>query len=327
MNNTIQNQKTLDEMIAYIAEEERLRQFLSNYEITEIDEIHDIRHYQRGSDRKGLIFEVNEKDAEKRSKILIDLRFGQPIINQVYDALYDVGKDCDIKIIIHTNGWNDFDRNIPAVDNCAVLSLIARLHEDNVAILLCEMNSTTMKIGYVNDLQNWYQVDRSKSFKVPTREQFMAETFWAVYFDSFNEAFYRPWKAYRGGFIDINDWGYLIYIDDCPIGGEIELYWDQKGVRFVIGQNDGLVGFLNEVLDIEMPWIFDRYGVGGVEFMKTDKQSSSLQIKYSDRPFDWLFTATPRQIYEFAKSMHEDAWELRWRLEDTINRYCKSMSA
>ena len=39
MNNTIQNQKTLDEMIAYIAEEERLRQFLSNYEITEIDEI------------------------------------------------------------------------------------------------------------------------------------------------------------------------------------------------------------------------------------------------------------------------------------------------
>ena len=36
MNNTIQNQKTLDEMIAYIAEEERLRQFLSNYEITEM---------------------------------------------------------------------------------------------------------------------------------------------------------------------------------------------------------------------------------------------------------------------------------------------------
>jgi hypothetical protein len=87
MNNKIQIQKTLDEMIAHIAEEERLRQFLSNYEITEIDEIHDIRHYQRDSDRKGLIFEVNEKDAEKRSKILIDLRFGQPIINQVYRVL------------------------------------------------------------------------------------------------------------------------------------------------------------------------------------------------------------------------------------------------
>jgi hypothetical protein len=27
---------------------------------------------------------------------------------------------------------------------------------------------------------------------------------------------------------------------------------------------------INEVLDIEMPWIFDRYGVGGVEFKKTE---------------------------------------------------------
>ena len=128
-------------------------------------------------------------------------------------------------------------------------------------------------------------------------------------------------------FRDINDWGFLIYIDDCPIGGEIELYWDQKGVRYVIGQNDGLVGFLNEVLDIEMPWIFDRYGVDAVEFMKTDEQSSSLHIKYSDRPFDWLYTATPRQIYEFAKSMYEDAWELHSRIEDTINGYYESVSA
>ncbi len=52
----------------------------------------------------------------------------------------------------------------------------------------------------------------------------MVQTFWSVYFDSFNESFYRSWEAYSGGFRDINDWGFLIYIDDCPIGGEIELY-------------------------------------------------------------------------------------------------------
>ena len=202
-----------------------------------------------------------------------------------------------------------------------------RCSDNNVAILLFGIDSTTFNIKFADLFQNWDGVDRSKSCEIPSKEQFMAETFWSVYFDSFNEAFYRSWETYSGGFRDINDWGHLIYIDDCPIRGEIELYWDQKGVRYVIGQNDGLVGLLNEVLDIEMPWIFDRYGVDAVEFMKTDKQSSSLQIKYSDRPFDWLFTATPRQIYEFAKSMHEDAWELRWRLEDTINGYCKSMSA
>jgi hypothetical protein len=326
MNNNIQNQKTLDEMINHMAEEKNIRQLLTNYEIADIKEINGIKHYER-DDRTGLIVDIKENNRIERTRILIDLRMGQPSVHQVYDALYDIGKDCDIRIIIHTNGWNDFDRNIPAVDDCAVLSLIAQLQEDNVAILLYEMNRTTMKIAYVDNLQNWYQVDRSKSCEIPSQAQFMAQTFWSVYFDSFNEAFYKSWEAYSGGFRDINDWGFLIYIDDCPIGGEIELYWDQKGARYVIGQNDGLVGLLNEVLDIEMPWIFDRYGVDAIEFKKTEEQSSSLQIRYSDRPFDWLFTATPRQIYEFAKSMHEDAWELHSRLEDTINGYCESVSA
>jgi len=327
MNNSIQNQKTLDEMINHIAEEKNLRQLLSSYEIAGIDEIHSVEYYKRDDDRIGLVVDVKETNRIERTKIMIDLRLGQPSIYQVHDALYDIGKDCDIRIIIHTDGCNDYDRNISAVDDCAVLSLIAQLQEDNVAILLYEMNSTTMKIDYVNHLQNWYQVDRLGTFNIPTREQFMAQTFWSVYFDSQDQAFYEPWNANWERFRDINDWGHLIYIDDCPIGGEIELYWDQKGVRYVIGQNDGLVGFLNEVLDIEMPWIFDRYGVDAVEFKKAEDQSSSLHIKYSDRPFDWLFTATPRQINEFAKSMHEDAWELHSRIEDTINGCYKYVSA
>ena len=327
MNNTTQNKKTLDEMINHIAEEKNIRQLLSSNEIAVIDEMCSIEHYKRGDDRNGIIVDVKEAGRVERTRILIDLRMGQPSVHQVYDALYDIGKGCDIKIIIHTDRFNDYDGYIPSFDDYSGLSLISELQNNNVAILLFGIDSTTFNIKFAGLFQNWDGVDRSKSCEIPSKEQFMAETFWSVYFDSFNEAFYRSWETYSGGFRDINDWGHLIYIDDCPIRGEIELYWDQKGVRYVIGQNDGLVGLLNEVLDIEMPWLFDRYGVDAVEFMKTDKQSSSLQIKYSDRPFDWLFTATPRQIYEFAKSMHEDAWELRWRLEDTINGYCKSMSA
>ena len=327
MNNSIQNQKTLDEMINHIAEEKNLRQLLSSYEIAEIDEIHSIKHYKRDDDRIGLVVDVKETNRIERTKIMIDLRLGQPSIYQVHDALYDIGKDCDIKIIIHTNGYNDFDGDIPSVDDGAVLGLISELQDNNVAILLFEIDSTTFKIKYVDLFQNWYRVDRSITCKVPTAEQFMAETFWSVYFDSLNEAFYRSWEAYSGGFRDINDWGFLIHIDDCRIRGGLKLYWDQKGVRYVIGQNDGLAGFLNEVLDIEMPLLFDRYGVDAVEFMKADNRSTELHIKYSDRPFDWLYTATPRQIHEFAKSMYEDAWGLYWRLEDTIDGYCESVSA
>ena len=65
----------------------------------------------------------------------------------------------------------------------------------------------------------------------------MAETFWIVYFDSFNGCFYSPEKIFSDGFIDTSDWGHLIYID-CSFYGEIQLYWDQKGVKYVIKQDN-----------------------------------------------------------------------------------------
>jgi hypothetical protein len=40
-----------------------------------------------------------------------------------------------------------------------------------------------------------------------------------------------------------------------------------------------------------------------------------LYINYSDKPFEWLFTATPDQITEFANEMYHDAWNLRWMIE------------
>jgi hypothetical protein len=179
---------------------------------------------------------------------------------------------------------------------------------------------------YVNLYQNWYQVDRSKPSQIPTREQFMAETFWSVYFDSFNTAFYTPWETYSGEFRTINDWGHLIYID-CSVYGEIELYWDQKGVRFVVKHIYYSEDALQKAMDTDMRWLQDRYRADSIELKKEFDRTPSMIIKYSDRPFDWLYTATPSQIHAFAKSMHEDAWGLRWRIEELIRGQYEAQSA
>ena len=76
MNNTIQNQKTLDEMINHIAEEKNIRQLLSSNEIAVIDEMYSIEHYKRDDDRIGIIVDVKEANRVERTKILIDLRTG-----------------------------------------------------------------------------------------------------------------------------------------------------------------------------------------------------------------------------------------------------------
>jgi hypothetical protein len=81
------------------------------------------------------------------------------------------------------------------------------------------------------------------------------------------------------------------------------------------------------VLDFEMPELKKRYGTDAVEFENVAGRLPRLHIKYSDRPFDWLYTASPKQITEFAESMFVDAWGLRWRIEERIDGLMKRESA
>jgi hypothetical protein len=163
MNNNIQNQKTLDEMINHIAKEKNIRNLLSRYEIANIEEINGIKHYEHDDDRRKLVVDVKENDDFGRTKILIDLRLVKPSIYQLYDALYDIGKDCDIKIIIHTKNSIGFDETNPVADEYAVLSLVTQLQENNVAVGLFEIDRSNMEIEYIDWFQDWYQVSINKS--------------------------------------------------------------------------------------------------------------------------------------------------------------------
>jgi hypothetical protein len=310
MNKKTRNQQIVEEMINSISKENTLRQVLRDNNIAEIDTIFEINPYERDGGRRGLIVDVQEKNADARSKIMIDLKKGEPIINQVYDSLYDIGKDCSKRIIVYSGGQNDYDNGVPVADFWPVNCLINNLQQYPLGLHLLEMSADTFTIE-PHFMQDYFEPDQELPIsEVPTREQFMAEAFWLVYFDSNNEGWYESFKTFSGGFRDIEDWGYIIYID-CSFRGEIRLYWDQKGVRYEIHQENGYGDYLGMVLDFEMQGLQERYGSDAVKFENVVGKLPRLHIKYSDRPFDWLYDATPRQITEFAKSMYEDAWGLR----------------
>ncbi len=96
MNNTTEDQQIVEKMIDSISKEKILRQVLRDNKIAVIDKIYEINPYKRDGGRRGLIADVQEKGADTRSKIMIDLKQGEPIINQVYDSLYDIGKNCQV---------------------------------------------------------------------------------------------------------------------------------------------------------------------------------------------------------------------------------------
>jgi hypothetical protein len=312
------NQQIMQEMIDHISKEGKLRQILIDNNIAEIEKIHEFNCYQKEGGRRGLIVDVQEKNADKRSKIMIDLKIGEPTVNQVYDALYGIGKDCYKRIIVYSNGQNEFDNGIPTADFWPVNGLINNLQQYPLGLHLLEMNNDNFNVG-PHWMQEYYEPDQEYSIsEAPTREQFMAEVFWIVYFDSFSEGRYEPFKTFDGDFRETSDWGHIIYID-CSFFGEIQLYWDQEGVNYRIKLHYDCGESMKMVLNYEMPWLQEHYGADAVKFDNDAGKVPELRINYSDRPFDWLYTAHPLQITEFAKSLHDDAWGLRWRFEDRID--------
>ena len=188
--NNLENGNNYDvyEMIRAIAEDENLKRFLEEYKIAKISEINFKKYFNKDDNRCTAIIDAQEEFFNHSTKILIDLRIGQPSVNQVYDALYDIGGDCDIKIIIHTNGYNEKDKGIPVTDEYLVAPLIRELQDNNIPIILFSVDQDTLTEKY-DSYQDWYSVNRLRSCKIPTKEDFMGTTFWCVYFDSFNEVF------------------------------------------------------------------------------------------------------------------------------------------
>jgi len=308
---------TVDQLIGQIANKYFLMNFLRQHNIADVEQLQVVDHYVQGKHRAGIIVAVKECNRSEKTKVLIDLKLGEPAIEQVHDALYTTGKDCDIKIIIYSDGHNIEDAGIPSADEYVVLGLVSRLQEDNVPIILFKINEATSALSY-NDLQQkWESVDRTNTFSIPPRESFWAETFWAIYFDSFNECFGYQKTPFDSGFRDTSEWGYLIYID-CQMEGEMAIYWDEQGVNYKIKQSDDSQEYLKRTMDVKMEDFKKRYGQNNVQFENVVGRLPRLYIKYSDKPFSWIYTATPTEITQFAKTMFEDVCELRWQIDEVV---------
>jgi len=320
------NHYSMKEMMDHIIDENRLKEILDRYDLAYVSKIHGIQHYEKDDNRHGVVIDIQENKLADKTKVLIDLRQGQPIVNQVYDALYDVGKDCDIKIIVFTDSNNDYDKGVPVADEYLVSGMIGKLQDMNIPIYLFSINQSEMIITLVDSYQTWYQVNRFKSASIPTDEGFMAETFWYAYFDSFNEAFYKPWNAFSGNTKDAKESIYTIYISEF-FSGEIKLFWDENGVRYDIKQDSESDAYLKKVLSVYMPILEERYGDDSVRFENVVGRLPRLYIKYSDRPFSWLYNATPREITEFAEKLFVDAWGLRWDIEETVEKLYEKVPA
>lgn len=95
-NEHLQNKDNLKHLFASIG--------LDGYEFKNIK-----KHYSIDNHRYGVIVEVKEKDSGHLKEIIIDVISGEPTWSQLMDCTFNLGADCDKRIIIYYDGPNSKD--------------------------------------------------------------------------------------------------------------------------------------------------------------------------------------------------------------------------
>ncbi len=328
MHNFKNQNENVNHIIDFISEEQSLNDLLKKSGITKVTEVNRLEKYHRKGNRKGIILEVKENNDTEPIRVLIDVKIGEPAVDQIIDATFGIGEDCDRRIILYSPGTNNDDPHNPAANEFVVASLVQYLRRYPLRFSLFQIAEKKLTFGLPEYLEPMDASDDGKLplSQLPSKERFLAHTFWNVYFDSFNEAFYEPWKSFDDGVMDTNDWGHVIYIDCCFLG-EIQLYWDNDGVRFVVKQEDDRDEYLKRILDLVMPKLKTRFWEPAIKFENIPGRLPRLHIQYSTKPLTWLVSASPAEMLKFARSIFDDAWDLRWLIEETAGQIFQTGNA
>ena len=258
-----------------------------------------------------LLVEIKCGDPETLKIAYVNFEQGYPTTDQIFDSIYGLGKGSELRIIL-SNNKTGYDEKNPACCEWVVEPALDVLNEYGTNLVLVQTDENCGNLRWVNDdVGGLYKINPVYSLeKLPSPEQFRAEEFWSLYFDSLNECFHQPWSAFQNGFRTKNDWGHTLYID--PIG-EIPVYWKDDGVKYVIRRWYDNSGHLEKVLCAAGSEIISRYGKENVSF-KSDQGALEMVIHYSVVPFNWMMNATPSEKMAFAEKLHADVFGLQLRL-------------
>ena len=123
MNKNRNSKLTVEDYVERLSNEEEVIKFMKKHEICNANFIDDIKAYTKNQCHKAIILTAREEGSDNPIEILIDIKAGEPSTDQVYNAIYDIGKHCEKRVIMH-GGINKNETYGPATGEMVVGSLI-----------------------------------------------------------------------------------------------------------------------------------------------------------------------------------------------------------
>jgi len=295
MNNSIINEHKVDGIIKYISDKKSAVNFLQNHKITNVESILDIREYDLDCDRKGLIMDIKEKNAIDTCRVMIDVKFGQPSIEQVYDAIYNIGADCNKRVLVFTEDTNYNDRDYLGADIGVVRNLLLEINCSDLELYLIKASAITDVEFYIYELIDAPHGD-SNNFeaRLSSQIEFLEDEFWQLYYIPLDGILGNGWIPFFGGFLNRNGIG----ADEGLGNVDVKLKWSESGLFFHVTDDERARGELKCIWNDKSHILKRLFNGCKIKFNERSEKRSELVIQIWDLPIDYLVGAN-RQEKEF----------------------------
>ena len=301
MNNQTENINNLDTIIKHFEKKSAIKKLLKQHKIAKIKSVESVQTYKKDENRSGLIITGKEEGTDQTEKILIDFKLGEPSIAQVFDAIYEIGKDCSKRIILF-GGFGKNEVRDPATDEYVVASLITSMNHYPLYFSLVQLDCSKFETELFNmDLVGGIISRPEFSINdLPSIERFREAEFWEVYYDHLNESFYRSWKAFECGIDNDTKYGWKF----CGPFLEVKVKWTNEGAFFFVVPTREDTDHLKEILQTKKRELQKLFQDQEIQFICLPGKFPKIAIKFWDHPLNCLVNASNAEKMNFAKILH-----------------------
>ena len=232
---------------------------------------------------QSILFKFPNDGSTGENQILLNAKQGQPTVDQVFSGLYELGAECQKRIIAFTgvNCWDD--KYNPSADMDIVKCLVDSMNRFALNIYLVQMiNDST---GSTCDYEILVKPDNHPKFSTaecPSKEKFTEAEFWEVYFWGYNNIIEAT--PFEFGFDSKSEFSQCFPIGDM----ELETKWTDEGAIIRIEDTSDKKYVLGDIWDDRRDEIQDMFRGCVMELLIQTGVTLKLIVKVFDKPISDL---------------------------------------
>ncbi|MCK5470732.1 MAG: hypothetical protein KAI99_19550, partial [Cyclobacteriaceae bacterium] len=280
--------------------------------------IYIIKEISHNPINKSILIEIPDDSCTGEIPILLSVKQGQPTVDQVYNAIYQHGADCQNRIITFTGGHFLDDKFNPSADMNIVKCLVDNMNRFDLNIYLVQMiHDSTSSIC---DYEILAKPDSHPKFSIvesPSKEKFTETEFWEVYFWGYNNIIEAT--PFEFGFDSNSEFSQCFPIGDL----ELETKWTDEGAIIRIEDTSDKKYMLGDIWDDRRDEIQDMFRGCAMELLIQAGATLKLIVKVFDKPIGDLAGMPWREKMHYAGLLWSKFIQIQGFIEKALHDFKK----